>query len=53
MTTKDLINVVGIGVLVLAAVVLIWDLFYRRITPLGLALLICGGFLQLVASIIE
>jgi hypothetical protein len=46
------INLIGLGLVVLGMLCLIWGLYRKEVSPLGLALLISGFLLQLAAAFI-
>ena len=53
MTWASWVNMFGFGVLVLGILLLIWSLSEGNVSPVGLALLIAGFLVQLVAAFID
>ena len=53
MSSGDSINLLGFAVLVLGILLLIWSLYHKAVSPLGLALLIFGFVLQLAAAFVD
>ena len=53
MTWSVGINLFGFGVLVIGILLLIWSLAHKGVSAVGLALLITGFLLQILAAFIE
>jgi len=53
MTWSVGINLFGLGVLVIGILLLIWSLARKEVSAVGLALLITGVLLQILAAFIE